>query len=69
MTVYDQSKMYALFRYNRIQRNIKKLDQSFGPGNRINFIFGLETGFEMSEGLLNVSCVSERQIINVKTKA
>ena len=41
----------------------------FGPGNRINFILGLETSFEMSEGRLNVSCFSERQIINVKTKA
>ena len=69
LTVYDQSKRYALFRYNRIQRNIRKVNQSFGPGNRINFIFGLETSFEMSEGRLNVSCFSERQIINVKTKA
>ena len=68
MTVYDQSKRYALFRYNRIQLNIRKVNQSFGPGNRINFIFGLETSFEMSEGRLKVSCFSERQIINVKTK-
>ena len=43
LTVYDQSKRYALFHYNRIQRNIRKVNQSFGPGNRINFIFGLET--------------------------
>ena len=69
LTVYDESKRYALFRYNRIQRNIRKVNQSFGPGNRINFIFGLETSFEMSEGRLNVSCFSERQIINLKTKA
>ena len=69
LTVHDQTKRYALFRYNRIQRNIRKVNQSFGPGNRINFIFGLETSFEMSEGRLNVSCFSERQIINVKTKA
>ena len=69
LTVYDQSKRYALFRYNCIQRNIRKVNQSFGPGNRINFIFGLETSFEMSEGRLNVSCFSERRIINVKTKA
>ena len=69
LTVYDQSKRYALFRYNRIQRNIWKVNQSFGSGNRINFIFGLETSFEMSEGRLNVSGFSERQTINVKTKA
>ena len=69
LTVYDKSKRYALFRYNRIQRNIRKVNQSFGPGNRINFIFGFETRFEMSEGRLNVSCFSERQIIYVKTKA
>ena len=61
LTVYDQIKRYALFRYNRIQRNIRKVNQSFGPGNRINFIFGLETSFEMSEGRLNVSRFSERQ--------
>ena len=69
LTVYDQSRRYALFRYNRIQRNIRKVNQSFGPGNRTDFIFGLETNFEMSEGRLNVSRFSERQIINVKTKA
>ena len=66
---YDQSKRYPLCCYNRTQHNIRKVNQSFGPGNRINFIFGLETSFEMSEGRLNVSCFSERQIINVKTKA
>ena len=54
LTVYDQSKRYALFHYNRIQRNIRKVNQSFGHGNRINFIFGLETSFEMSEGRLNL---------------
>ena len=69
LTVHNQSKRYALFRYNRIQRNIRKVNQSFGLGNRINFIFGLETSFEMSEGRLNVLCFSERQIINAKTKA
>ena len=63
LTVYGQSKRYALFCYNRIQRNIRKVNQSFGPGNRINFIFDLETSFEMSEGRLNVSCFSERQIM------
>ena len=68
-TVYGQSKMYVLFGYNRIQRNIRKGNQSFGPGDCINFFFGLEISFEMSEGRLNVSCFSERQIINVKTKA
>ena len=54
LTAYDQSKRYALFRDNRIQRNIRKVNQSLGPGNRINFIFGLKTSFEMSEGRLNV---------------
>ena len=50
LEVSSQVMRYALFRYNRIQRNIRKVNQSFGPGNRINFIFGLETSFEMSEG-------------------
>ena len=69
LTVYDQSKRYALFHYNRMQCNIRKVNQSFRPDNRINFSFGLETSFEMSEGRLNVSCFSEKQMTNVKTKA
>ena len=40
---------------NRIQHNIRKRNQSFGYGNYIRFIFGLQTSFEMSEGRLNVS--------------
>ena len=56
--------MYALFLNNRKERNIRKRNQSFGYGNRIRFIFCLKTSFEMSEGRLNVSFFSERQIIS-----
>ena len=55
LTDFDQSKNYALFRNNHIQRNIRKHNQSFEYGNRFRFIFGLKTSFEMSEGRLNVS--------------
>ena len=47
--------MPALFRNNRIQRNIRKRNQSFEYGNRFRFIFGLKTSVEMLEGRLNVS--------------
>ena len=47
-----------------IQRNIRKRNQSFGYGKCISFIFGLRTSFEMSEGRLNVSFFSGRQIIS-----
>ena len=63
-SVFDQCKKYALFRNDRIQRNIRKRNQSFGYDNHIPFIFGLRTSFEMSERRLNVSCFSERQIIS-----
>ena len=52
LTDFGQGKKYALFRNNRIQRNIKKRSQSFGYGNRFRFIFGLKTSFEMLEGRL-----------------
>ena len=55
LTDSDEGKKYALYRNNRIQRNIRKRNQSFGYVNRFRFIFGLKTRFEMSEGRLNVS--------------
>ena len=55
MLFFDWDKKYALFRNNRIQRNTRRRNQSFGYGNRFKFIFGLKTSFEMSEGRLNVS--------------
>ena len=55
---------YALFRNNRIQRNIRKRNQSFGCGNRFRFMFGLKTSFEMSEGRLNMSLFFGKQIIS-----
>ena len=35
-----------------------------GYGNRISFSFGLKTSFEMSEGRLNMSFFSRKQIIS-----
>ena len=64
LTDFDQSKQYALFRNNRIQRNIRKRNQIFGHGNRFRFIFGLKTSFETPEGRLNVSLFLGRQIIS-----
>ena len=64
MTDFEQGKKYALFRYNRIQGNVRKRNQSFGYDNRISLNFGLKTSFEMSEGRLNVSFFSGRQIVS-----
>ena len=63
-TDFDQGRKYALFHNNRILLNISKRNQSFGFCNRISFNFGLKAGFEMSEGRLNVSDFSEKQIIS-----
>ena len=46
LTDFDQCKKHALFQNNRIQRNIRKHNQTSGYGHRISFIFGLETSFE-----------------------
>ena len=63
LTVFDQCKKYALFRNNRIQRNIRKRNQSFGYGNCISSIFGLKTSFEMSEGGSNVPNLSRWPVL------
>ena len=61
---FVQGKNYALFRNNRIQRNIRKPNEFFGYYNSISFDFGLKTSFEMSERQLNVLVFSGRQIIS-----